>query len=203
MVEIQILLVEPAPGARSRRALELQHAAARSHASRVVHNRNKRKKGEVIQFEGDDNDAKRERDQRPSISRRIPSSSSRVVLAQRTSHNSSNQPSWTFEEDNISLQYNEEQILASSRPPLGSFLGQGKQDPFESYDGSRLPRPLVLVLEDGASPSPIIIKGFPLYQYTLAICSPYKLTRLTKLVASQHMKLFGQKCYKRKGTHSL
>lgn len=160
MVEIQILLVEPEPGAGSRRALELQRSAARSHASRVAHNRTKRKQREVIQFEDTDFNGKEDRSRPRARSGRLLSPGSQVVLAHRKSQSSWSQPSRASKEDDVFPHYDLEQIFTPSQSLSNSLLGQGKQDPFESYDGSRLPRPLALVLEDGTSTSPVVIKRF-------------------------------------------
>ncbi|KIW27821.1 uncharacterized protein PV07_07524 [Cladophialophora immunda] len=151
MVEIQFLLVKPAPGTESRRAQELRDSAARSHAARITHNRAKqqRKKKsreeEVDEGEGFDCSCCHRASSittkdSNAISRWIHTHSSDAVFHRPSEwghgHNDRPQVGHAHGDGVQDQRY------------LWAILGQGRQDPFGSYAGSNLPCRLLAVLED-------------------------------------------------------
>ncbi|KAJ9603848.1 hypothetical protein H2200_011369 [Cladophialophora chaetospira] len=118
MVEIKFVTVKPGPGTESRRAQELRAAAARSHASRVSHIRAIQRKKELLRADGENVDV----------------------------HHHQSTKSEDTRPANV-LPY-PDQSFATSTSHLETTLGQGRSDPFGSYDGSKLPHRLQAALED-------------------------------------------------------
>ncbi|EXJ73806.1 uncharacterized protein A1O5_03568 [Cladophialophora psammophila CBS 110553] len=151
MVEIEFLLVKPAPGTESRRAQELRIAAARSHAARVTHHRARQRKKELREEEIDDREEGFEYGCCYHSSSKTANNGkalSRWIQTQGGGPASRNRLVWARENHDRSPGCYSPEDVVQSTVFLGTILSQGRQDPFGSYDGSNLPCRLLSVLEN-------------------------------------------------------
>ncbi|OAL39648.1 hypothetical protein AYO20_01045 [Fonsecaea nubica] len=149
MVEIQFLLVKPAPGTESRRARELRNSAARSHAARITHNRARQKKRDVHEGEveeGETFDCSCCHRVSP-----ITTTDSNALSRWIETHGGGaiSRRSFVRDPDHNAVSHRRFSLAGGAQDQnfLGMIVGQGKQDPFASYEGSQLPCRMLEVLE--------------------------------------------------------